>query len=66
LSEAIKEINDIQDKLNKINSLKADAVKLKFCSCFSKNKGFKVVCEILYVLEGVGLVDSEDMKILDC
>jgi hypothetical protein len=42
LSETIKEIN-IEDKLNKINSSKADAVKQKFCSCFSKNKGFKVM-----------------------
>jgi hypothetical protein len=51
-SETIKEINNIPDKRNKINGLKADAAKQKFCSCFSKNKEFKVMCEISCALEG--------------
>jgi hypothetical protein len=39
LSE-INDINDVQDGLNKINGSEADAVKQKFASWFSKNKGF--------------------------
>jgi hypothetical protein len=38
--ETIKEICDIQDKLNKITGSEADAIKQK---CFSKAK---VMCEI--------------------
>jgi hypothetical protein len=41
LSETIKEINDFQDKLSKTNGSKADTVKRKSCSCFSKNEVFK-------------------------
>jgi hypothetical protein len=52
LSETTEEINGIQDKLNKINGPKADAVEQKFCLCFCKNNGFKVMYEILCVLEG--------------
>jgi hypothetical protein len=37
LLETIKEINNIQDKLNKIHSFEADAVE-QFGSCFGKNK----------------------------
>jgi hypothetical protein len=58
LSDTIKEISDIRDKLNKINRSEADAVRL----CFSKNEGFKVLCEISCILEGKDLVVSEDMK----
>jgi hypothetical protein len=36
LSETIKEINGIQDKLKKIKGSKADAVKQKFRSCIRK------------------------------
>jgi hypothetical protein len=43
LSETIKEINDIEDKLKKINGSKADAVKQISRSCIEKNKGFKVM-----------------------
>jgi hypothetical protein len=64
LSETIKEINDIQEKLNKINGSKVDALKQKFRSCFSKNRRFKVMCEISCVLEGEDLVESEDLKVL--
>lgn len=38
--------------------LKSWCRKEKFCSCFSKNKGSKVMCEISHVLEGEDLVDS--------
>jgi hypothetical protein len=62
LSETIKEINDIEDKLNKINNSKADAVKQKFRSCIRKNKGFKVMCDISCVLEGGVQVAFEDLK----
>jgi hypothetical protein len=61
MSETMKEINGIQNKL-KTNGSKADAVKQKFCSCIRKNKGFKVMCDISYVLEGEDQVDFEDMK----
>jgi hypothetical protein len=49
----------------KINGSKADAVKQKFCSCFGKNKGLKVMWEILCMLirgGKKGLVDCEDLK----
>jgi prefoldin subunit 5 len=46
LSETIKEINNIQDKPNKTKGLKVDAAKQKLSSFFSKNKGYKVRCEI--------------------
>jgi hypothetical protein len=39
LSETIKEINTIQDKLKRINDSKADAVKQKFRS--ERTKGLK-------------------------
>jgi hypothetical protein len=52
LTDTIKEINNIQDKLNEINSSNADAVKQKFHTYFSKNKWFKVMCEISCELEG--------------
>jgi hypothetical protein len=58
----MNEINSIQDKINKINGSKFDAVEQKFCSCFSRNKGFKVIGEISCILEGEDLVDSEDLK----
>jgi hypothetical protein len=51
LSKIIKEINDIQNKLNKINGSKTDAVNEKIRSCFSNNKGFKVIGEISCILE---------------
>jgi hypothetical protein len=50
LSGTIKETNGFQDKLNKINVSKACALKQKFRSCFSKNKGLKGRCNILCVL----------------
>jgi hypothetical protein len=56
LSETIKEINDIEDKLKKINGSKAYAVKQKF-RCIRRNKGFKVMCDISCVLEGEDQVD---------
>jgi hypothetical protein len=46
LSKTIKYIKDIQDKPNKIEGSEADAVKQVFRSCFSKNKGFKIMCDI--------------------
>jgi hypothetical protein len=39
-------MKDIQDELNKINGSGVDAVKQKSRPRFSKNKGFKVICEI--------------------
>jgi hypothetical protein len=65
LSETIEEIDDIQDQLNEINGWKAVAVKQKPRSCFSKNKGFKVMCEISFISEGEDLVDSEDLNDLN-
>jgi hypothetical protein len=65
LSETIKEFKGIRDKLNKVNGLKADTVKQKLCSCFSKNKGVKGMCEISYVSVGEDLVDSEDLSVGD-
>jgi hypothetical protein len=62
LSETITEVNDIHDNLKKTNSSNVDAVKQKSHSCFSKNKGFKVMYKISCVLEGEDLVDSEDLK----
>jgi hypothetical protein len=62
LSETIKEINDIQDKLKKMNVSKADAVKQKFCSCIRKNKGFKVMCDTSCLVEGEAQVYFEDQK----
>jgi uncharacterized protein YacL (UPF0231 family) len=61
-SETIKEINDIEDKLKKINGSKADAVKQKFRSRIRKNKGFKVICDTSCVLEREEQVDFEDLK----
>jgi hypothetical protein len=51
-SEAIKEINIIQDKLNKINGSEADAVEQKFRSYFSKSKGFKIMCQVFMCIRG--------------
>jgi hypothetical protein len=62
LSETIKEINDIEDKLKKINGSKADALKQKFRPCIRKNEGFKVMCDISCVLEGEDQVDFEDFE----
>jgi hypothetical protein len=62
LSETIKDIDDIEDKLKKINVSRAYALKQKFHLCIRKNKGFKVVCNISCVLEGADQVDFEDLK----
>jgi predicted transcriptional regulator len=62
LSEKIKEVNDIQDKLNKINGPEAEQVRQIFRSCLSKNKGFKGMCKISCILEGEDLVDPEGLK----
>jgi hypothetical protein len=62
LSETIKEIKDIEDKLKKISDSKADAVKQKFRSCIRNNKGFKVTCDISCVLEAEDQVDFEDLE----
>jgi hypothetical protein len=62
LSEPIKEIRDIEDKLKKINDSKADVVKQKFRSCIRNNKGFKVMSDISCVLEAEDQVDFEDLK----
>jgi hypothetical protein len=62
LSETIKEINDMQERPSKITSSKADVVIQKFCSCFTKNKGFEIMCNISCVLQGEDLVDSKDLK----
>jgi hypothetical protein len=62
LPETIKEINTIQDTMNKINSLKADTLKQKFLSCFSKNKWFKNMCENSCFFKREDLVDSEDLN----
>jgi hypothetical protein len=43
LPETIKEINEIQNKLNKTNGLEIDEVKQIFLSCSSKNRGCKAV-----------------------
>jgi hypothetical protein len=44
LSDIMKEMKGVQDKLNKINGSEDDAVKQKLCPRFSKNKRFKVIC----------------------
>jgi hypothetical protein len=63
LSETIKQINNIQDKLKKkINGLKADAVKQKSCSSIRKNRGFKVMCESSCILDEKDQVEFEDLK----
>jgi hypothetical protein len=62
VSETIKETNDYQDKLNKINGSKADTVKQKLHSYFSNIEGFKVMCQISCILEGEDLVVSDDLK----
>jgi hypothetical protein len=51
LSQTIREINDVQDKLNKTNGSTVNAGN-KIGSCFSKNKGFKIMYEFSCVLEG--------------
>lgn len=48
----------IWTKLNKLNSQEADVVEN---SCFSKNKGFKVISEISCAFEEEGVVDFEDL-----
>jgi hypothetical protein len=45
-----------------ISGSEVDAVKQKFHSYFCKNKGFKLICQISYVLEGEHLVDSERLQ----
>jgi hypothetical protein len=62
LSETIKGIISIQEKLIKINSSKSDAVKWEIHLCFCKNKGFKVMWNISCIIEGEDLVDAEDLK----
>jgi hypothetical protein len=62
LSETVKEIKDIQDQLGKINGPEVGAIKQKLCSCFSQNEGFKVMCEILCILERE---DMEDLSVND-
>jgi hypothetical protein len=48
--------------VKKINDLENDVAKEKFYACFSKNKEFKIMCEIACVLEGEAPVGSEDLK----
>jgi hypothetical protein len=50
LSETIKDIDDIQDKLNKINGSEVDAVKQRWRSYFSKNQGFEIMCGISCII----------------
>jgi hypothetical protein len=66
MSETMKEINGIQNKL-KTNGSKADAVKQKFCSCIRKNKEFKVMCYVSCVLQGdrVDFEDPKDLSVSD-
>ena len=53
--------NDIQEKLNKINGSKVDAVKQKFRSCSCKHVGFKTKYEISCTLQQENLFDFEDV-----
>jgi uncharacterized protein (UPF0335 family) len=62
LSDIMKGMKDIQGKLNKINGSEVKAVKQKLRPRFSKNKGFKVMCEILCASEEEDIVDSEDLN----
>jgi hypothetical protein len=50
LSETIIAVSDIQEELNKIKVLEYDAVKQIFYSYFSKDKGFKFMCDISCIL----------------
>jgi hypothetical protein len=43
--QTIKEIIDIQEKLNKINESEADVVKQEFRSRLGKHEGFDVKCQ---------------------
>lgn len=49
------------DKLNKINSLKADIVLKKLWLRFIKNKGVKVLCKTSFILKRENLADSEGL-----
>jgi hypothetical protein len=51
LSVTLRELNEIQDKLHKINGSEADIPKQQFRSCLSKNYGSKAVCDISCALE---------------
>lgn len=54
-------INDILDKPRKPNGSKSHATKQNFHSCFSKNKGFKIMCNIPCIFEAVDLGESADL-----
>jgi hypothetical protein len=58
----MEEMKVIQDKPNKINGSEVDAVKEKLRPHFSKNKGFKVICDISCASEEEDTADSEDLK----
>jgi hypothetical protein len=53
---------DIPAELHKTNDSKYDAAKRKFHSGFNRNKIFKVMSYISFVLQGEGLIHSEEMK----
>jgi hypothetical protein len=65
-SGTIKWISGIQDKLNKISSSDAHVVKQKSFSYFCKSKEFRITCGMACVLEGDDLIDSDDLKRLEC
>lgn len=54
-----KLVSDIQDELNGSDD---DVIQQNLNSYFNKNEGFKVACEISYLLEEEDLIDSEDVK----
>jgi hypothetical protein len=62
LSETIKEINNIKDKLNNIAGSETDAVKQHFRLCCRENEGCKFIYEISSVLEEEGPCGSKGLK----
>jgi hypothetical protein len=63
-SGTIKENNYLKEKC--INGLEADAVKQKFRPYFSKNKGLKIICEILHMSEEEDIFEPERLKDYEC
>ena len=61
LAESLKEIDNIENKLNEICGSKAKIIKQKFLLCLNKNKGLQVICKI-YILMGNNVEHFEQME----
>ena len=62
LTESLKEIDNIENKLNEICGSKANIIKQKFLLCLNKNKGLQVIRKIYDILMGNNVEHFEQME----